>query len=102
MCADHLPTCHGEGKIISDPCPTCGGEGMEPKKVTLSVRIPPGAEDGMRLRVSGEGEPSTSGGPRGDLYVYIGVKEHEQFERRGLDVICKVPVTLRKRRWGET
>ena len=87
------PTCHGNGKVISDPCSACHGEGAVPKKVSIKVRIPSGIEDGSRLRVSGEGEPSRSGGPRGDLYVYVQVKSDPFFERHDDDLVCKVPVT---------
>ena len=87
------PTCGGSGQVISDPCAECGGQGMDRRKVTIKVKIPPGVEDGNRLRVSGEGEPSREGGPRGDLYVYIQVARDEFFERHGDDVVCKAPIT---------
>lgn len=87
------PTCRGEGQIISDPCPDCSGQGMKRQKVTIKVKIPPGVEDGNRLRVGGEGEPSREGGPRGDLYVYVQVTPDDLFERHGDDVVCKAPVT---------
>jgi molecular chaperone DnaJ len=87
------PQCGGQGKTVSDPCPTCRGQGAQPKKATITVRIPAGIEDGSRLRVSGEGEAGRDGGPRGDLYVYVQVKEDPFFERHDHDVVCKVPVT---------
>lgn len=86
------PTCNGRGTVISDPCTSCHGEGLVAKKTQIKVPIPAGVEDGSRLRVSGEGEPSREGGPRGDLYVYITVKPDDMFERHGDDVVCKVPV----------
>ncbi len=87
------PTCHGSGKVIPEPCAACHGEGSIPQKVTIKVRIPAGIEDGSRLRVSGEGEPGRSGGPRGDLYVYVQVKADPFFERHDDNLVCKVPVT---------
>ncbi len=87
------PTCHGNGKVIADPCASCHGEGAIPEKVSIKVRIPSGIEDGSRLRVSGEGEAGRSGGPRGDLYVYVQVKADAFFERHDDDLVCKVPVT---------
>lgn len=87
------PTCQGTGKIIKDPCTTCRGTGFEKNKTTIKLRIPAGIESGSRLRVSGEGDPSKSGGPRGDLYVDIAVREDPFFERHGNDVACRVPVT---------
>ncbi|TVR44416.1 MAG: molecular chaperone DnaJ [Planctomycetota bacterium] len=86
------PTCHGRGTIITDPCESCHGEGLISRKVQIKVPIPAGIEDGSRLRVSGEGEPSREGGPRGDLYVYISIKADDIFERHGDDVVCRVPV----------
>jgi len=88
------PTCGGAGQVISDPCPDCRGEGMKPEKVTIKLRIPAGVEDGSRLRVSGEGEPSRSGGPRGDLYVVIQVRAHEFFGRDGNDVVLRLPISF--------
>ena len=86
------PTCQGRGTVIADPCSACNGEGLVNKKVQIKVPIPAGIEDGSRLRVSGEGEPSREGGPRGDLYVYVSVKEDDIFERHNDDVVCRVPV----------
>lgn len=87
------PSCQGKGKIISDPCQTCHGDGAVAEKTSIKVRIPAGIEDGSRLRVSGEGEPGRSGGPRGDLYVYVQVKADGFFERHDNDLVCKIPVT---------
>jgi molecular chaperone DnaJ len=87
------PQCHGNGKVIADPCASCRGSGMQPKKVTIKVRIPAGIEDGSRLRVAGEGEPGRQGAARGDLYVYVTVKPDPFFERHENDLVCKVPVT---------
>ena len=88
------PTCHGSGKIIPDPCTTCNGQGKIKKNKTLEVKIPAGINEGMRIRSSGNGEPGTNGGPAGDLYIEIRVKQHEIFERDGDDLHCTVPVGL--------
>lgn len=86
--------CHGEGKIISEPCRECKGQGVVKKNKKLKVKIPAGVDNGSRLRVSGEGEAGTKGGPSGDLYVYLFVKNHKFFEREGNNVHCEVPVDI--------
>lgn len=88
------PHCHGSGKIIPDPCTTCSGQGRIKKTKTLEVKIPAGIGEGMRIRSSGNGEPGTNGGPPGDLYIEIRVKQHDIFERDGDDLHCTVPVSL--------
>ncbi|CAN5247874.1 molecular chaperone DnaJ [soil metagenome] len=88
------PTCHGSGKIIPEPCMTCHGQGKIKKNKTLEVKIPGGINEGMRIRSSGNGEPGTNGGPAGDLYIEIRIKQHEIFERDGDDLHCTVPVGL--------
>lgn len=88
------PHCHGSGKIIPDPCTTCSGQGRIKKTKTLEVKIPAGIGEGMRIRSSGNGEPGTNGGPPGDLYIEIRVKQHDIFERDGDDLHCTVPVGL--------
>ncbi|MDA3959461.1 MAG: molecular chaperone DnaJ, partial [Planctomycetota bacterium] len=87
------PNCGGKGSVIADPCGSCHGNGFDNKKVTIKIKVPAGIEDGTRLRVGGEGEPSREGGPRGDLYVYVRVKPDPQFERHGNDVVNKLAVT---------
>lgn len=87
------PACRGEGKIVRDKCADCSGSGRKVEKVRLEARIPPGVDTGMSLCLRGEGEPGLNGGPRGDLYVEINVKEHNLFERDGQDLICHVPIT---------
>jgi molecular chaperone DnaJ len=84
--------CRGEGWIVRDPCPECRGLGRTEGMRTLKVRIPAGVEDGMRLRVSGEGEAGVSGGPPGDLYVVVHVRPHPLFVREGGDLHCEVPI----------
>ncbi|MFT6641150.1 MAG: molecular chaperone DnaJ, partial [Flavobacteriaceae bacterium] len=75
------PACRGKGKVITDPCPNCRGQGRTKKEKTLSVKIPAGVDTGDKIRLSGEGEASDSGGPAGDLYVAIVVKSHPIFQR---------------------
>lgn len=86
------PQCHGQGKIISDPCNDCHGQGRVEEQKTLSVRIPMGVDTGDRIRLSGEGEAGLNGGPSGDLYVQVHVKEHELFTRDGDNLYCDVPI----------
>jgi molecular chaperone DnaJ len=88
------PQCRGAGKIIPDPCLTCHGAGKLKKQKTLEVKIPAGINEGMRIRSTGNGEPGSNGGPPGDLYIEIRVKQHEIFERDGDDLHCTVPVGL--------
>ena len=88
------PTCAGRGQVIADPCMACGGQGRVTKERTLSVNIPAGVEDGTRIRLSGEGEAGTRGGPSGDLYIFISVRPHEFFQREGADLFCKVPISM--------
>ncbi|MBK1735102.1 molecular chaperone DnaJ [Halorhodospira abdelmalekii] len=88
------PRCHGSGSLITDPCPKCRGRGRVEDRKTLNVRIPAGVDNGDRIRLSGEGEPGEKGGPPGDLYVQIAVKEHEFFERDGADLFCQVPIDI--------
>lgn len=88
------PRCRGSGEIISDPCATCHGMGRIQEPKTLSVKIPPGVDSGDRIRLSGEGEAGFKGGPPGDLYVHINVREHPIFTREGNDLLCEVPVSL--------
>lgn len=86
--------CRGEGAIITKPCQKCKGTGRVAVDRKITVNIPAGIENGMRLRVSGEGESGLRGGQRGDLYVLVYVKPHEIFERHGDDILCEVPVSM--------
>jgi len=86
--------CRGAGRIIKDPCNECRGTGRIEREKQMEVRIPAGVETGSRLRVQGEGEAGTYGGPPGDLYVVIHVAEHEQFERQGSNLYSSVPITF--------
>ena len=88
------PTCNGRGEIITNPCTNCNGLGRVNKERSLSVNIPKGVETGTRIRLSGEGEAGMRGGPTGDLYIFIEVKDHPIFERDGTNLYCRVPVPL--------
>jgi molecular chaperone DnaJ len=88
------PTCHGEGRTISTPCTTCNGQGKVRKVRTIKISVPQGSEDGLNLRLSGDGESGAKGGPPGDLYIVLQVKQHKFFERDGNDVYCEVPITF--------
>lgn len=88
------PACRGSGKIIKDPCTDCHGQGRKEKKKTLSVKIPAGVDTGDRIRLAGEGEAGVSGGPAGDLYVQVAVREHSLFRREGKDLYTEVPISF--------
>jgi molecular chaperone DnaJ len=88
------PRCRGAGAVIKDPCRSCGGSGRIERRKTLSVKIPPGVDTGDRIRLSGEGEAGHNGGPPGDLYVQIAVREHAIFSRDGKDLYCEVPISI--------
>ncbi len=88
------PTCNGMGQIIKNPCRNCGGQGRVEKERALSVNIPQGVETGTRIRLAGEGEAGLRGGPQGDLYIFIEVKEHAIFQRDGVHLFCRVPVSM--------
>jgi molecular chaperone DnaJ len=88
------PTCQGAGSVISDPCPKCKGEGRLLRERTIEAKVPAGVEDGTRIRFTGYGEAGAFGGPAGDLYVVLHVKEHDFFEREGNDIHCVVPISF--------
>ncbi len=88
------PTCGGMGQIVKNPCRSCGGAGRVEKERALSVNIPAGVETGTRIRLAGEGEAGLRGGPAGDLYIFIEVREHPIFQRDGVNLYCRVPVTM--------
>ncbi|MCA9141271.1 MAG: molecular chaperone DnaJ [Planctomycetaceae bacterium] len=96
------PACQGAGAIISDPCRDCRGQGYTPAKVTLDVAIPAGVDDGMRVRLPGEGEPSPDGGPAGDCYCFVSVRKHRLFERDGSHLILRLPMTYTQAALGAT
>jgi len=88
------PTCNGAGQIVTNPCKVCHGAGRVEKDRTLSVNIPQGVETGTRIRLGGEGEAGLRGGPSGDLYIFIEVRDHALFQREGQTLYCRVPVTM--------
>lgn len=88
------PSCGGQGQTIKDPCRTCGGTGRTTKEKTLNVTIPAGVEDGMRIRLSGEGQAGLRGAPPGDLYLFITVAPHRIFQRDGANIHCRVPIPM--------
>ena len=80
--------------MIEDPCPTCSGSGRVTRERTLSVNIPPGVEDGTRIRLAGEGEAGVRGGGQGDLYIFLSLAPHQFFQRDGADLHCRVPISM--------
>lgn len=94
------PKCNGSGQMIKDPCGTCHGQGKKKKKVDLQLKVPAGIDQGQRLKLSGEGDSGSNGGPNGDLYVVINIRPHEIFERDEFDVHCTVPISFSKAALG--
>ena len=88
------PSCQGRGQVIDNPCPSCSGSGRVTRERTLSVNIPPGVEDGTRIRLAGEGEAGVRGGPAGDLYIFLSLGAHPFFQREGADLHCRVPISM--------
>ena len=88
------PRCRGQGRTITDPCRSCGGSGRVEKSKTLSVKVPAGVDNGDRIRLTGEGEAGLRGGPPGDLYVQVEVKDHPIFVRDGRHLYCEVPISF--------
>jgi molecular chaperone DnaJ len=88
------PKCHGTGKMVKEPCPTCHSAGRVKQNKTLSVKIPAGVDEGDRIRLSGEGEAGVNGGPTGDLYVVVHLKQHEMFQRDGGNLHCEMPISF--------
>ena len=86
--------CGGSGSVIGDPCQTCRGQTRVTSEFKLTVKVPPGVEDGTRIRYSGEGDAGRSGGPRGDLYIVLSIRAHDLFERKGNDLYCVVPISF--------
>jgi molecular chaperone DnaJ len=88
------PACNGQGQTIKEPCPDCRGHGQVRKNRDLKVRIPAGVDDGARILLKGEGQAGAKGGPKGDLYIFLSVAEHDLFERDGLDLHCSIPAPM--------
>jgi molecular chaperone DnaJ len=87
-------SCQGRGQVIDNPCPNCSGSGRVTRERTLSVNVPPGVEDGTRIRLGGEGEAGVRGGPNGDLYIFLSLSPHQFFQRDGADLHCRVPISM--------
>jgi molecular chaperone DnaJ len=96
------PTCSGTGQVIAEPCGACRGEGRVDKRKNLEVSIPPGVDDGTRIRLSGEGEAGARGAPAGDLYIFLHVRRHSVFERDGTTLFARVPISFTKAALGGT
>jgi molecular chaperone DnaJ len=88
------PNCRGRGSVVREHCSSCGGTGQQMTSAKVTIKIPPGVQDGAVLRVQGQGEAGEQGGPSGDLHVYIEVKEHPIFSRHANDLVCQVPITF--------
>ncbi len=87
-------TCGGVGTIVTDPCGTCRGETRVTREIKMNVKVPPGVEEGTRIRYAGEGDAGRSGAPSGDLYVVLAIRQHDFFERDGYDLRCVVPISF--------
>jgi len=96
------PACKGEGSSVSTPCRPCRGAGHLLKTVEAEVEIPAGVDDGMQVRITGQGEPSPNGGPNGDCYCVVAILKHSLFEREGQHLICRVPITYSQAALGTT
>jgi molecular chaperone DnaJ len=88
------PVCHGAGEMIADPCRDCRGEGRTDKTKTLKINVPPGVDEGTRIRLTGEGEAGARGAPPGDLYIFIHVARHAIFEREGTNLHARTPISF--------
>jgi molecular chaperone DnaJ len=88
------PTCHGKGEVISEPCGDCRGEGRYERSQTLEVKIPPGVDEGTRIRMQSKGEAGARGGPPGDLYIFLHVKRHALFQREGTTLFARAPISF--------
>jgi molecular chaperone DnaJ len=95
------PACAGSGQVIGDPCSTCRGQTRVSSEFKLTVKVPPGVEEGTRIRYTGEGDAGRTGGPRGDLYVVLAVRPHDFFERQGYDLHCVIPISFPQAALGD-
>ncbi|MEM8856506.1 MAG: molecular chaperone DnaJ, partial [Pseudomonadota bacterium] len=93
-------TCQGRGSVVRDPCTNCNGAGRVSTERELSVNVPAGIEDGTRIRLAGEGEAGTMGGPSGDLYIFLSIRAHDFFQREGADLYCRVPISMARAALG--
>ncbi|MBL8857741.1 MAG: molecular chaperone DnaJ [Planctomycetes bacterium] len=99
--ATTCPRCRGAGQVIESPCTTCKGAGKTDEKVEIAINIPPGIEEGVRLRVANEGDAGDAGAPRGDLYCIVRELEHKAFQRNGADVLCELPFSFTQLALGD-
>ncbi|MEC7233247.1 MAG: DnaJ C-terminal domain-containing protein, partial [Planctomycetota bacterium] len=99
--ASPCPACHGTGEIIEHPCQDCSGSGTVQKRKEIEIKVPAGVEEGVQLRVTGEGDAGPEGAPRGDLYCVIREKEHRAFQRSGPDVLTEVPFSFAQLALGD-
>jgi molecular chaperone DnaJ len=93
--------CSGTGQVITDPCPGCRGEGRTAAEVKLTIKVPPGVEEGTRIRYGGEGDAGRAAGPKGDLYVVLSIRPHDFFERHGYDLHCVIPISFPQATLGD-
>ncbi len=96
------PTCHGRGEVIQQPCRACGGEGRVDQVQKLAVEVPPGVDNGTRIRLTGKGEAGPMGAPPGDLYIFIHIRQHAVFQREGTALFTRVPVSITTAALGGT
>ena len=96
------PVCRGRGEVLTDPCTTCGANGYERRRRRVAIRIPAGVEDGSQIRLTGEGAVGLNGGPPGDLYLALHVKEHPVFRREGYDIVYHLPINIAQAALGDT
>jgi molecular chaperone DnaJ len=94
-------TCGGAGSVITDPCQSCRGQGRAAVEIKLNVKVPPGVEEGTRIRYSGEGDVGRNAGPKGDLYVILSIRAHDFFERHGNDLHCVIPISFPQATLGD-
>src|SRR3972149_1929748 len=99
--AQPCTTCRGEGTVNPSPCRTCGGSGMVPKSERLNVKIPPGVDNGSKVRMAGMGGPGERGGPAGDVYIVTRVRPHGYFERKGDNLYSEAKVTIKEAVFGD-
>ncbi len=99
--ATPCPRCRGMGKVIESPCATCRGSGRQSERSEIEIQVPPGVEDGMRIRLPGQGDSGDPGGPRGDLYCIVREKEHKVFQRSGSDLMTEVPFSYAQLALGD-
>ena len=96
------PNCRGSGQIVADPCASCRGDGRVERRKSLTVNVPPGVDEGTRIRLSGEGEAGARGAPAGDLYIFLHVRRHPIFEREGTTLFARAPISFTTAALGGT